>query len=551
MSFLLAIMETVIGRIGSSKMSSKESKYQFVFEYAPVGIARISLDNKIIEVNGAFANILNYSKDELVATSLSELIDPVDYIDYLAAQKNILSGSNHTDTLIHHKFKKDTTPVMISCNVSLVKDEDGAPDYFIHIINDFTQQEYENNKIQAVYEEKKFINYMLDHTDNLVFVANKNDEFVYVNDTVIEQYGYSRDELMLMSIGDIDINFNPFTRERFWNEFSKVKSLHINSIHIDKDGTHHPVFIHAHYIEYKGEIYNFGVIEDQSRLQALFDVQEGFIILTDGKELQMTNRHLLDFLNYSDFTAFKHHHKCICEFFVEEEGYISNHPTWINKVKHSTHNDAKVKILHPITHEAHVFLVRAVDYDEIRFVVTFIDITELENYKNKLQLLATTDDLTGLYNRRMFNKILPQEINRAKRENKLIALMIIDVDFFKQYNDTYGHLAGDKVLAKIGLTIKNYLNRASDFGFRLGGEEFCVICTVSSKGEAETIAENLRKAIEELALLHEKNTASIFISASIGVSVHKNSATPEKLYFEADTELYRAKENGRNRISVI
>lgn len=532
-------------------MKSHENIYQSVFEDAPVGMARVGLDNTILETNNAFAAILGYSKVELISKALSDIIDPVDYIDYMTAQKLILSEEDTTNTLVHHKFKKDGTPVMISCNLSLIKDSDGLPSYFIHVINDFSRQEYENNTIKAVYEEKRFINYMLDHTDNLIFVANKDNQFVYVNDTVIEQYGYTKDELMNMSIGDIDINFNASHADGFWEMFSKEKTIQVNSIHADKYGTLHPVFIRAHYVEYKGEAYNFGVVEDQSRLQVLFDVQEGFIILTDGKELQMTNRHLLDFFNYPDFTSFKHEHKCICDFFIEEDGYISNHPSWIVKARHTAHNDAKVKMLHPATQEYHVFLVRAVGYDETRFVVTFIDITELENYKNQLKSLATTDELTGLYNRRTFNKILPQEINRAKRESKLTALMIIDVDFFKQYNDTYGHLAGDNVLTKIGQTIKNSLNRASDFGFRLGGEEFGVICTVSTKEEAEIIAENLRKAIEELALLHEKNTASIFISVSIGVSVHDSSATPEELYFTADTELYRAKEGGRNRVSVI
>lgn len=533
-------------------MSNNDNNiYQAIFENAPIGMARISLNGKVIEANNAFAAILNYSKNELVSKALSDIIDPVDYIDYMAAQKRILSKSDMSNTLIHHKFKKDGTPVMISCNLSLIKDQEGLPLYFIHVIKDFSQQEYESNKLKTVYEEKRFINYMLDHTNNLIFVADKDSKFVYINETVIEQYGYSKDELMNMSIGDIDINYNPFNREEFWEIFSKEKVLQINTIHADKNGTLHPVFIHAHYIEYKGEVYNFGVVEDQSRLQALFDLQDGFIILTDGEALQMTNRHLLEFFNYSDFTAFKHEHECICDFFIKEEGFVFNHPSWIKEVRDTIHNDAKVKMLRPNSNEYHVFLVRAVKYDESRFVVTFIDISELENYKEKLKLLATTDELTGLYNRRTFNKILPQEINRARRDGKLIVMMIIDVDFFKQYNDTYGHIAGDHALTKIGHTIKNYLLRASDFGFRLGGEEFGVICTVSSPEEAMRIADNLRKTIEELGLPHEKNTASMFISVSIGVAVHKSTSTPEELYFTADTELYKAKDSGRNRISIV
>lgn len=114
-------------------------------------------------------------------------------------------------------------------------------------------------------------------------------------------------------------------------------------------------------------------------------------------------------------------------------------------------------------------MVRAAAFDSIRSLVTFTDITELERYKNELEHLAITDGLTSLYNRRYFNQILPQEINRAKRNKKCIAFIMLDIDFFKQYNDAYGHLKGDETLIKVAHTIKHYFNRASDFCFRLGG----------------------------------------------------------------------------------
>ncbi|MDD4855235.1 MAG: diguanylate cyclase [Sulfuricurvum sp.] len=527
-----------------------ENIYQSVFKNAPIGIGRIGLDGQIIEVNSVFATILNYTAKDLSSKKLSDIIDPIDYSEYLVAQQSILSEIFLNNTLFQYKFQKNGTTVMISCALSLVRDTEQKPLYFIHVIKEINDQEYKNDQLQASYKDKRFIDYMLDHTDNLMFVTNKDSNFVYVNDTVLRLYGYTREELLSMSIQDIDDSFDSSKKEEFMKILSQEKILHIQSTHTDKNGILHPVYIRAQYIEYKGESYNFGLVEDQSRLQALLDLQEGFVILTDGKQIQLANHHLLEFFNYPAFTAFKEDHKCICEFFINETGFISNHSTWVEDVKKSRHHDAKVKIQHPVSGVYHIFLVRAAQYDETRSVVTFIDITELEEYKEKLKLLATTDELTGLYNRRIFNKILPQEINRAKRDGKLIAMMMLDVDFFKQYNDTYGHVQGDDALIKVGNALNINLNRASDFGFRLGGEEFGAICTVSSNEEAIFIAEKLRKAIEELGIVHEKNSVSRFISVSIGVAVHNGETTPKDIYIASDAELYKAKESGRNRISL-
>lgn len=198
----------------------------------------------------------------------------------------------------------------------------------------------------------------------------------------------------------------------------------------------------------------------------------------------------------------------------------------------------------------HIFLVRAAPFDESRFLVTFTDITELEHYKSKLEHLAITDGLTSLYNRRYFNKVLPREINRAKRDQKHLILMMLDVDFFKQYNDVYGHLNGDDVLINIADTIQKNFNRASDFCFRLGGEEFGIICSADSQSEFIKQAELLRVAIEELHIEHDKSTVSSFVTISIGIVISDGSESFETLYAQADTELYRAKENRRNYICV-
>jgi len=172
--------------------------------------------------------------------------------------------------------------------------------------------------------------------------------------------------------------------------------------------------------------------------------------------------------------------------------------------------------------------------------------------KKQIEQLAVTDELTGLFNRREFNNCFPRELNHARRDNKYFALLMMDVDFFKRYNDTYGHQEGDKVLQIVGQTMKKTFLRASDLIFRLGGEEFGVILTANNEQHLVAMARRLCKCLEALNIPHAKNTASDFVTASIGIKIisASNHETPETIYRDADEALYKAKEHGRNRVEI-
>ncbi len=183
--------------------------------------------------------------------------------------------------------------------------------------------------------------------------------------------------------------------------------------------------------------------------------------------------------------------------------------------------------------------------DIVGFTAVKTNITD----KKHIEYLSITDELTKLYNRRFFNTKINEELNRAKRENITFSLMIIDVDFFKQYNDTYGHQAGDLALEKVSEVLKNKTNRASDFAFRLGGEEFGII-TALPKDKSLEFATLIKDSIQSLKIEHNSSKISKFITVSIGV-VSKQSdelTNSDELYKEADDCLYEAKKLGRNCI---
>ena len=177
--------------------------------------------------------------------------------------------------------------------------------------------------------------------------------------------------------------------------------------------------------------------------------------------------------------------------------------------------------------------------------------TELESANERLESLSVTDDLTRLNNRRYFNKIIHQESARLQRVKGELAFMMIDIDYFKLYNDTYGHLEGDKVLKEISQEFLKVCKRSTDFVFRLGGEEFGVVMSDTKYDECIYIAQKVCLAIEALKIKHEKSTVSEFVTVSVGVSINKAREEDEDTIIrKADEALYLAKNRGRNRYVV-
>lgn len=175
---------------------------------------------------------------------------------------------------------------------------------------------------------------------------------------------------------------------------------------------------------------------------------------------------------------------------------------------------------------------------------------ELDEKNLALNLLAREDALTGLANRRHFNEVLDAEIKRALRSRQLLALILCDVDFFKNYNDHYGHVGGDKCLQAIGQLFTATFKRSGDLPARYGGEEFAVIIPASSPGTALHCAEKLRQGMMAQALPHAFSAVAEVVTLSYGVvQAHPTRERNAEWYInQADQALYRAKQNGRNRI---
>jgi len=170
----------------------------------------------------------------------------------------------------------------------------------------------------------------------------------------------------------------------------------------------------------------------------------------------------------------------------------------------------------------------------------------------QMEQLSITDQLTGLYNRRHFYTVFPKELRNALRHGEHLFVGLIDVDNFKRFNDAYGHPEGDKVLHAIATAMQGVLQRAGDYCFRIGGEEFCFLISEKDEQQAYHLATRLLQAVASLRIKHEGNPPYNIVTVSIGLCQVADEAgeSLEKVMAQVDQALYEAKKTGRNRVVV-
>lgn len=175
---------------------------------------------------------------------------------------------------------------------------------------------------------------------------------------------------------------------------------------------------------------------------------------------------------------------------------------------------------------------------------------ELAATNQILQEISSVDGLTGIPNRRFFDENYPKEWNRAMRSRKPLSLILFDIDFFKGYNDSYGHQAGDDCLKQVAQLISKPLRRPGDFVARYGGEEFIVVLPETDGKAAALIAEKIRSNIEMAQIPHNRSNISPYVTISGGIAstIPTLEVQPKALIAEADKDLYEAKQNGRNQV---
>ena len=204
-----------------------------------------------------------------------------------------------------------------------------------------------------------------------------------------------------------------------------------------------------------------------------------------------------------------------------------------------------------------VRVVSRIKSKKLNFIAVLFDdfntmTEELASANEKLKALSTTDELTKLDNRRSFLEYMDIIWKQSHRLQLPITVLMIDIDYFKKYNDSLGHLEGDKTLVAIAQCMRNQLKRETDFVARFGGEEFVCLLPYIDKADAANFANDLVKSVEDMKIPHPMSEHSQYVTISAGMAslLPDNHNSHTQLLNEADKALYRAKETGRNRVVV-
>jgi diguanylate cyclase (GGDEF)-like protein len=214
-------------------------------------------------------------------------------------------------------------------------------------------------------------------------------------------------------------------------------------------------------------------------------------------------------------------------------------------------NDLQDKLVAHLERQARDEIALAASRDQLAELVEQRT-AQLKSANIRLEALTRFDPLTGLANRRHFDEIKEVEFNRALRHQQPFSVLMCDIDFFKLYNDTYGHAKGDQCLRDVALTMSALFSRSGELVARLGGEEFAVLLPGQDQAQAFESAERLRQLLAQQRLPHSASTVSPFVTLSIGIAELETSGMDrfDQLLQSADKALYRAKSQGRDRSTI-
>ena len=288
-------------------------------------------------------------------------------------------------------------------------------------------------------------------------------------------------------------------------------------------------------------------------LQAIINADTHLLAVTDLEEVIYANNTFLNLFNINDIETFNSKYNEFIDIFMEQDdfvhkGLLKDDENFMELMLRTQATKRNVMIFdfNKFTPKSFHFNLTPINRKNGKdiYLATLIDISLMTLEKVEMQNKVYYDNLTNIYNRNKIDEEFEKEISMAKRHNETFSMILIDIDHFKNFNDTYGHLIGDEVLIILAKTIDK-MTRTTDTFARWGGEEFVMILPKTTKENAAIVAEHLRADVEKI--IH-KTAGSV--TASFGISQYELGDTEKSMYEKCDEALYRAKENGRNRVEI-
>lgn len=526
---------------------------------------------------------LGYIKEELFGKNLT-------FIDTPKAQKNIpqaiklLQENGHTMFEGEHR-KKDGTVIPVEIHATVIEYRNIPA--VLSVIRDITERKLNE---QALHDAEELYHTLFDLSPVGILVIDPDiAKAVEFNSITHKVLGYSSEEFAELHIGDYEIHESPEETAKHIDELKKGNAEVFETQHKTKNGDVLDMIISVQLITVKERPYLFSVYQDITTLKqyerTLKTLSMRLSLATQAASIGVWDWDIRnDILTWDD--------QMYRLFDIDKGTRDNNYMMWRNAVdpndiaiaegllQDSLNGNGEYNtqfwIVTPKNERRFLQAIGKVERDDagnalrvigVNWDITkqkeyeqFLEMTKLEAEKNNISLeqqakileeYAFLDPLTHLPNRRKFDKVFDAEWRRALRNHEPLSVCMVDIDFFKGYNDALGHDQGDICLQQVASAISKSCARGGELAARYGGEEFIVLLPHSDEKNAYQTAEHIRKSVEALELKHLHSMVSSVVTISVGVaSVYPADKTVDKkgLIKRADEALYRAKQNGRNKV---
>lgn len=453
----------------------------------------------------------------------------------------------------------------------------------ILLINKNLVEREEKERLKAEKERLKFLT-IIETSPDLILVSKLSDgEIVLANKVFLDTLGYETDEVVGKTTMELNIWENSETRAKFANDLKINKRLnHYESNFVRKDGTKFIGSMSVTTITIEDEEFIIGIVRDVTELK---EIEE---ILQESKNkfetIAMSSASWEAWFDEKGVLVWTNDLIEVITGLTAEEGFAKNdlirnllisddsQETLDEKFKTTLElqrggsSEARIKskdgsckwILinwRPVISDNKDFkgfrtsIVDITEKKKAEFAATELA-QQLKKEKEVAERNSLTDGMTGLANRRYLDEQIMLEYFRMKRTGEKLSIIMLDVDFFKLYNDAYGHLQGDECLKMVAKVLKTTIKRATDIAARYGGEEFVVLLPDTDEIGAIKVAETIRANVEAMKMEHKDSKISDVVTVSIGVATFDKHSlvAPENLVQKADEALYEAKNSGRNKV---
>ncbi len=539
-------------------LHESEARYRKILESIEDGYWEIDLDGKLLFYNDALCQIYGCSGDELLGFSYSQYMSSDDLQILSSLRERVYTKGETSKGTTWMVKTKEGKRKFVEAYISLMRDSEGQPVGFSGITRDITERIQMEEKL--LDSEKKYREILASVEDGYWEIDLKGN-ILFFNDALCRIHGYSRYEMSILSREDYSDKEGVEKMNKVWKEVfttgkpakgitwgittrSGKKRYLEASISLMANSRNEPIGfrgITRDITERKNAEESLSNAERRYRL--LFENSPDGIVILDPESSR-----ILEF-NETAHRQLGYSRKEFARLTVSDLEVSENHEetkSHMGKVPCSGRTDFETKY-RTKTGEIRNIKVTA-QYSEIGgdrvFHCVWRDITKSKRTEEKIQFLATHDLLTGLPNRLMFNHMLSHAIDSAKRYEKQLAVLFLDLDRFKVINDTLGHGGGDHFLKEIATRLREAL-RAVDVIARLGGDEFVVLIEeVKELGQITAVANNILNAVMKPVRIMEQECR---VTASIGISIYpKDGGDEQSLLKNSDIAMYFAKEEGKN-----